>query len=77
MHFVLCRFVRIPEDMSLLSFLQILTQLEEPPHLTAGSHTRFIHENGDASLAAFVAICFGAPILFTFPGSSRIMVLAV
>ena len=32
MHFVLCRSLRILEDMS---FLRILIQLEEPPHLTA------------------------------------------
>ena len=30
-----------------------------------------------AVLAAFVAICFSAPTLFSFPGSSRIVVLAV
>jgi hypothetical protein len=35
MHFVLCRFLRILEDMSLLSFLRTLILLEEPPHLTA------------------------------------------
>ena len=35
MHFVLCRFLRILEDMSFLSFLRILILLEEPPHLTA------------------------------------------
>ena len=35
MHFVLCRFLRILEDMSLLIFLRILILLEEPPHLTA------------------------------------------
>ena len=35
MHFVLCRSLRILEDMSFLSFLRILILLEEPPHLTA------------------------------------------
>ena len=35
MHFVLCRLLRILEDMSFLSFLRILIQLEEPSHLTA------------------------------------------
>ena len=35
MYFVLCRSLRILEDMSLLSFLRILILLEEPPHLTA------------------------------------------
>ena len=35
MHFVLCRFLRILEDMSCLSSLRILILLEEPPHLTA------------------------------------------
>ena len=35
MHFVVCRFLRILEDMSFLSFLRILNLLEEPPHLTA------------------------------------------
>ena len=35
MHFVLCRFLRILEDMSFLSSLRILILLEEPPHLTA------------------------------------------
>ena len=35
MHFVLCRFLRILEDMSSLSFLRIFILLEEPPHLTA------------------------------------------
>ena len=34
MHFVLCRFLRILEDMSFLSFLRILILLEEPPHVT-------------------------------------------
>ena len=34
-YFVLCRFLRILEDMSILSFLRILIVLEEPPHLTA------------------------------------------
>ena len=35
MHFVLCRSLRILEDMSFLSFLRILILLEKPPHLTA------------------------------------------
>ena len=35
MHFVLCRSLRILEDMSFLSFLRILILLEEPPHLAA------------------------------------------
>ena len=35
MNFVLCRSLRILEDMSFLSFLRILILLEEPPHLTA------------------------------------------
>jgi hypothetical protein len=38
MHFVLCRFLRILEDMSFLSFLRILILLEEPPHLTADNN---------------------------------------
>ena len=33
MHFVLCRSLRILEDMYFLSFVQILILLEEPPHL--------------------------------------------
>ena len=40
MHFVLCRFLRILEDMSFLSFLRILILLEEPPHLTADVNER-------------------------------------
>ena len=39
MHFVWCRFVRILEDMSFLSFLRILILLEEPPHLTADNYS--------------------------------------
>ena len=35
MNFVLCRLLRILEDMLILSFLRILILLEEPPHLTA------------------------------------------
>ena len=34
MRFVLCRFLRILEDISFLAFLRILILLEEPPHLT-------------------------------------------
>ena len=38
MHFVLCRSLRILEDMSFLSFLRILVLLEEPPHLMADKY---------------------------------------
>ena len=44
MYFVLCRFLRILEDISFLSFLRILVLLEEPPHLTADS-CRFAAKN--------------------------------
>ena len=40
MHFVLCCFLRILEDMSFFSSLRILILLEEPPHLTADQESR-------------------------------------
>ena len=55
MHFVLCRFVRILEDMSFLSSLRILILLEEPPHLPADVVQPLVNRSNKLRLVLAVA----------------------